>query len=455
MIYLKKYLFMGAYLNMRMYDLIEKKKRGDILTDSEIKFMIDGYVTGEIPDYQMSAMLMAIYFNGMNDHEITELTKVMANSGDMIDLSAIDGKKVDKHSTGGVGDKTTLIAAPIVAACGGKVAKMSGRGLGHTGGTIDKLESIPGYRTVLNRQEFFDTVNQCGLSLIGQSGNLAPADKKLYALRDVTATVDSIPLIASSIMSKKLAAGSDCILLDVKTGSGAFMKSLDDSIKLAETMVAIGEGADRRTVALITDMDTPLGFAIGNSLEVIESMEVLKGQGPADLTEVSLQLAANMLYLCDKGTLDECRKLAEKSIENNSAFESFCKMVSAQGGDDSVLRDYDKFPKAPYSKQIIADKDGYIIKMNAESIGVTSVILGAGRETKESDIDFSAGLIIHKKYGDEVKVGDNLATLYTSKEISLDEAEKLYRKAIEIGNTKPEKKPLIYARVELGKVEKY
>ena len=440
---------------MRMYDLIEKKKRKQILTDEELKFMVDGYVAGEIPDYQMSAMLMAIWFNGMNDHEITELTKVMAHSGDMIDLSAIDGKKVDKHSTGGVGDKTTLIVAPIVAACGGKVAKMSGRGLGYTGGTIDKLESIPGYRTVLSRQEFFDTVNKCGLSLIGQSGNLAPADKKLYALRDVTTTVDSIPLIASSIMSKKLAAGSDCILLDVKTGSGAFMKSLDDSIKLAQTMVAIGEGAGRRTVALITDMDTPLGFAIGNSLEVIESMEVLKGQGPADLTEVSLQLAANMLYLCDKGTLDECRKLAEKSIENNSAFESFCKMVTAQGGDDSVLRDYDKFPKAPYSKNIIADKNGYITKMNAESIGVTSVILGAGRETKESVIDFSAGLIIHKKYGDEVKFGDNLATLYTSKENSLEEAEKLYRKAIEIGNTKPDKKPLIYARVEIGKVEKY
>ena len=259
----------------------------------------------------------------MTDNEITELTKVMAHSGDMIDLSEIPGKKVDKHSTGGVGDKTTLIVAPIVAACGGKVAKMSGRGLGHTGGTIDKLEAIPGYRTVLSREEFFNTVNECGLSLIGQSGNLAPADKKLYALRDVTATVDSIPLIASSIMSKKLAAGSDCILLDVKTGSGAFMKTLDDSIKLAETMVAIGEGAGRRTVALITDMDTPLGFGIGNSLEVIESMDVLKGRGPTDLTEVSLQLAANMLYLVGKGTLEECRKLAEKSIEDGTAFERF------------------------------------------------------------------------------------------------------------------------------------
>ena len=440
---------------MRMYDLIEKKKRGEILTDAEIKFMVDGYVGGEIPDYQMSAMLMAIYFNGMNDHEITELTKVMAHSGDMIDLSAIAGKTVDKHSTGGVGDKTTLIVAPIVAACGGKVAKMSGRGLGHTGGTIDKLESIPGYRTVLSREEFFNTVNNCGLSLIGQSGNLAPADKKLYALRDVTATVDSIPLIASSIMSKKLAAGSDCILLDVKTGSGAFMKTLDDSIKLAETMVAIGEGAGRRTVALITDMDTPLGFGIGNSLEVIESMEVLKGKGPKDLTEVSLQLAANMLYLCEKGTLDECRKLSEKSVADGSAFELFCKMVKTQGGDDSVLRDYDKFPKAPYQREILADSDGFITGMNAESIGVTSVILGAGRETKESDIDFSAGLVIHKKFGDSVKAGDSLVTLYTSKEQSLNDAEKRYRKAVVIGNNQPKSKPLVFARVELGKVEKF
>ena len=440
---------------MRMYDLIEKKKRNEILTDAEIKFMVDGYVAGEVPDYQMSAMLMVIWFNGMTDHEITELTKVMAHSGDMIDLSAIEGKKVDKHSTGGVGDKTTLIVAPIVAACGGKVAKMSGRGLGHTGGTIDKLEAIPGYRTVLSREEFFNTVNECGLSLIGQSGNLAPADKKLYALRDVTATVDCIPLISSSIMSKKLAAGSDCILLDVKTGSGAFMKTLDDSIKLAETMVAIGEGAGRRTVALITDMDTPLGFGIGNSLEVIESMDVLKGRGPADLTEVSLQLAANMLYLVGKGTLEKCRKLAEKSIEDGTAFERFCKMVKAQGGDDSVLRDYDKFTKAPYQREVIAKTDGFITKMNAEAIGVTSVVLGAGRETKESDIDFSAGLVIHKKFGDAVKAGESLVTLYTSKESSLDEAEKRYLAAIEISNTQPAQKPLVYARVELGKIDKY
>ncbi|SFT81925.1 pyrimidine-nucleoside phosphorylase [Selenomonas sp. GACV-9] len=440
---------------MRMYDLITKKKHGEVLTDEEIQFMITGYVNGEIPDYQMSAMTMAIWFNGMNDHEITELTKVMAQSGDMIDLSAIAGKKVDKHSTGGVGDKTTLIVAPIVAACGGKVAKMSGRGLGHTGGTVDKLEAIPGYRTVLNRKEFFDTVNKCGMSLIGQSGNLAPADKKLYALRDVTATVDSIPLIASSIMSKKLAAGSDCILLDVKTGSGAFMKTLDDSIKLAQTMVAIGEGAGRRTVALITDMDTPLGFGIGNSLEVMESMDVLKGHGPADLTEVSLQLAENMLYLVGKGTIEECRAMAEKAIADGSAFETFCTMVREQGGDDSVLRDYEKFAQAPYKQEILAERDGFITKMNAEQIGETSVILGAGRETKDSDIDFSAGLVLHKKYGDAVKKGDSLVTLYTSKEESLKGAERLYREAVVIGDTQPEKEPLVYARVEKDKVEKY
>lgn len=440
---------------MRMYDLITKKKHGEALTDAEIQYMITGYVNGEIPDYQVSAMLMAIYFNGMNDHEIIELTKTMAKSGDMIDLSAIAGKKVDKHSTGGVGDKTTLIVAPIVAACGGRVAKMSGRGLGHTGGTVDKLESIPGYQTSLDRQEFFDIVNKCGLSVIGQSGNLAPADKKLYALRDVTATVDSIPLIASSIMSKKLAAGSDCILLDVKTGSGAFMKTLDDSIKLAQTMVAIGEGAGRRTVALITDMNTPLGYGIGNSIEVMESMDVLKGQGPSDLTEVSLQLASNMLYLVGKGTPEECRELAEKAIADGSAFEAFCAMVRAQGGDDSVLRDYTKFAQAPYKLDVIAEADGFITKMNAEEIGETSVVLGAGRETKESAIDFSAGLVLHKKFGDAVKKGDVLVTLYTSKQEALAAAEKMYREATVIGTEQPEKEPLVYARVEKDKVEKY
>ena len=440
---------------MRMYDLIAKKKHGESLTDAEISYMIGGYVKGNIADYQMSVMLMAIWFRGMSDHEITKMTQVMAESGDMIDLSSIEGKKVDKHSTGGVGDKTTLIVTPIVASCGGKIAKMSGRGLGHTGGTVDKLEAIPGYRTVLSREEFLGTVKKCGASLIGQSGNLAPADKKLYALRDVTATVDSIPLIASSIMSKKLAAGSDCILLDVKTGSGAFMKTLDDSIKLAQTMVAIGEGAGRHTVALITDMDTPLGCGVGNSIEVAESMDVLKGVGPADLTEVSLQLAANMLYLVGKGSLDECRTMAEKAVTDGSAFENFCVMVKEQGGDDSVLRDTRKFPQAPYCEVVKADDDGFITHMDAEKIGITSMVLGAGRETKESDIDFAAGLIIHKKYGEAVSKGDSLVTLYTSRQDKLPEAEKLYREAILVGKEEPKKKPLIFARVEKDGVEKF
>ena len=440
---------------MRMYDLITKKKHGEALTKGEIRFIVDGYVRGEIPDYQMSALLMAIWFRGMTDEETTELTLCMARSGDMIDLSAIPGKKVDKHSTGGVGDKTTLIVTPIVAACGGKVAKMSGRGLGHTGGTVDKLESIPGYRTVLGRGEFFDVVNKCGLSIIGQSGNLATADKKLYALRDVTATVDSIPLIASSIMSKKLAAGSDCIVLDVKTGSGAFMKTLDDSIKLAQAMVAIGEGAGRHTVAFITDMDTPLGCSIGNGLEVMEAMDVLKGQGPEDLREVSLQLAEAMLYVIGKGTPEECRKLAEQAVADGSAFEAFCSMVRAQGGDDSVLRDYSQFPQAPYKREVLAETDGFITNMNAEGVGVASVVLGAGRETKDSGIDFSAGLVLHKKKGEAVRRGESLVTLYTSREKMLDEAERMYREAVQIGSEQPEKKPLVYARVEKDTVERY
>ncbi len=440
---------------MRIFDIITKKKHGCVLTDAEIEYMINKFVSGEIADYQMSAMLMAIWFKGMNDHELSVLTQVMAKSGDMIDLSSIKGKKVDKHSTGGVGDKTTLVIGPIVAACGGKVAKMSGRGLGHTGGTIDKMESIPGMRTSLSKEEFFDTVNKVGVSVIGQTGNLAPADKKMYALRDVTATVDSIPLIASSIMSKKLAAGSDCILLDVKTGSGAFMKTLDDSIELAQKMVAIGEHAGRKMAAIITDMDVPLGNAIGNSLEVIEVVNTLRGNGPKDLTEICLQLAANMLYLTEAGSLDECREMAQKAINDGSALNKFIAMVDAQGGDVAVLHDTDKFARAPYSKDVLADKDGYIVKMNAEECGVASVVLGAGRETKDSPIDFSAGIIINKKYGEYVKKGDSLATLYTSKKESLPQAEKMYKEAIEIGAQEPKKMPLIFARIEKDKVEKF
>ena len=331
---------------MRMYDIIAKKRDGGELTEEEIKFFIRGYVAGEIPDYQASALLMAIYFKGMTAKETAQLTMSMANSGETVDLSSIDGIKVDKHSTGGVGDKTTLIVAPIVASLGVRVAKMSGRGLGHTGGTIDKLESIPGMQTSIDREEFFSIVRKVGVSVIGQSGNLVPADKKLYALRDVTATIDSIPLIASSIMSKKIAAGSDCILLDVKTGSGAFMKTFDDSIRLAEAMVSIGEHVGRRTVALITDMDRPLGDAIGNSLEVCEACETLKGRGPNDLATVCTELAANMLYLAGKGTVGECRKAAADQMKNGAGFAKLKEMVAAQGGDTAVLDDYAKFQQA-------------------------------------------------------------------------------------------------------------
>ena len=331
---------------MRMYDIIAKKRDGGTLSRDEIAFAVNGYVAGSVPDYQMSALLMAIYLRGMTDEETAQLTEVMAHSGDMVDLSAISGVKADKHSTGGVGDKTTLVIAPIVAACGVKIAKMSGRGLGHTGGTIDKMESVPGTRTALTQEEFFRQVNEIGIAVIGQSGKIAVADKKMYALRDVTATVGCIPLIASSIMSKKLAAGSDAILLDVTVGSGAFMKNLEDAIELARLMVSIGTAHGRKVAALITDMDTPLGHSIGNSLEVAESMSVLRGKGPSDLTEVCLQLAANMLYLAGKGDLARCRAMAQAVIDDGSAFALCCKMFEAQGGDTAVLRDPERFRKA-------------------------------------------------------------------------------------------------------------
>ena len=367
---------------MRMYDLIMKKRNGEALTKEEIQYMITEYVDGKIPDYQMSAFLMAVYFKGMNEEETLAMTQAVAHSGDMVDLSGIEGMKVDKHSTGGVGDKTTLVIAPIVASCGVKVAKMSGRGLGHTGGTVDKMEAIPGMRTALDREEFFDVVNKTGLSVIGQSGNLAPADKKLYALRDVTATVDSIPLIAVSIMSKKLAAGNDGILLDVKTGSGAFMKTVEDSIALAKEMVSIGENAGKKMAALITNMDIPLGHNIGNSLEVIEAVETLRGKGPADLTEVCLQLASNMLYLAGKGTEEECRALSENAIRSGAALERLVAMVEAQGGDSEVILNTDKFAKAPYVYEVKAEKDGYITHIDAEGCGIASAMLGAGRERR-------------------------------------------------------------------------
>lgn len=440
---------------MRMYDVIAKKRDGYELTREEIYEFIDGYVKGDIPDYQVSALLMAIYFKGMTESEILHLTTAMANSGDMVDLSAIDGITVDKHSTGGVGDKTTLIVAPIVAANGVKVAKMSGRGLGHTGGTVDKLESIPGYRTDLNQEEFFDVVKKTGLSVIGQSGNLTPADKKLYALRDVTATVESIPLIASSIMSKKLAAGSDCILLDVKTGSGAFMKTIEDSIKLAEEMVRLGENAGRRTCALITDMDVPLGKNIGNSLEVIEAVNTLKGDGPEDLTYEILHLAANMMELAGLGSEDECIEKAKKVIEDGSALRCLTEMVKAQGGDPSVIENTDNFVSAKYSYEVKCPKNGYISSMDTEGCGIASVMLGAGRETLDSPINMAAGIIIEKKTGDKVNEGDVLATLLCDDESLFEKAREKYLSSIEISDKEVKRNPLLYAKVSKDKTERF
>ena len=440
---------------MRMYDIIHKKRDGYELSEEEIKFIIDGYVKEEIPDYQMSALLMAIYFNSMTDREIGILTKEVAHSGDMVDLSAIEGIKVDKHSTGGVGDKTSLIIAPLVASLGVKVAKMSGRGLGHTGGTVDKMESIPGMKTSLESQEFIDIVNDIGVSLIGQTGNLAPADKKLYALRDVTATVDSIPLIAASIMSKKLAAGSDAILLDVKTGSGAFMKTIEDSIKLAQTMVAIGQHAGKNTMALITDMDIPLGNMIGISLEIKEVIDTLQGRGPEDLTEVSIELAANMLYLAEKAEIEECRKMARGAIDNGSAFDKFVELVKAQGGDLKVILNPEKFDQAKYEMEVRALKSGHISHIDTEKCGIASTILGAGRMKKEDDIDYAAGIELVKKIGDRVEEGDVLVKLYTNDEKLFENSSKLIEEAYVINDEKIVLSPLVLARVTKDSVERF
>ena len=440
---------------MRMYDVIAKKRDGGTLTREEIAFAVNGYVDGSVPDYQMSALLMAIYLRGMTDAETAVLTDVMARSGDMVDLSAIQGVKVDKHSTGGVGDKTTLVIAPIVAACGVRIAKMSGRGLGHTGGTIDKMEAVPGTRTALTQEEFFRQVNEIGISVIGQSGKIAVADKKMYALRDVTATVGCIPLIASSIMSKKLAAGSDAILLDVTMGNGAFMKNLEDATELARQMVAIGTANGRKVAALITDMDMPLGKNIGNSLEVAESMAVLQGKGPADLTEVCLQLAANMLVLAGRGDLSACRAMAEGVIRDGTAFVKCCQMFAAQGGDVSVLKDPSRFPKAKYSYELTARQTGYIVENDVEKIGNASVLLGAGRIKKEDSIDFAAGITMHKKLGDAVKAGESICTFYANDPALFAAAEEMYRGGLVIGPEKPGIPPLIYARVTAQGVERF
>ena len=433
---------------MRMVDLIENKKRGQVLTDEEIDWMISGYVRGEIPDYQMSAMLMAICFQGMTEEETVHLTIAMRDSGDRVDLSAIPGVKVDKHSTGGVGDKTTLIVAPIVAACGGRVAKMSGRGLGHTGGTIDKLESIPGFRTSLDREEFFRVVKTAGLAVIGQTGNMVPADKKLYALRDVTATVDCIPLIASSIMSKKLAAGSDAILLDVKTGSGAFMKTPEQAEKLAELMVKIGNMAGRRTEAVITNMDIPLGHAVGNALEVREAVQVLRGEGPADLTEVCRTLASRMLVLCGCAEEENAAEKVREAVRSGAALSALASMVKEQGGDPSVIADPEKLTIAPVVHELRAKQTGYLVHMDTEGIGLSSMLLGAGRSRKEDSLDHGAGIILVKKTGEYVEEGEVLARLYTSDESRIPTACERFLESLTCSSEKPEEATLVYRLVK-------
>lgn len=420
-----------------MYDIIDRKKNGEELTKSEIEYFVGGFTRGEIPDYQASALLMTIWFCGMNDRELADLTLSMAHSGDMINLDAVDGFTVDKHSTGGVGDKTTLIVAPAVAACGGKVAKMSGRGLGFTGGTIDKLESIPGFNTSVGEKEFIDNVNKIGLCIAGQTGEIAPADKKIYALRDVTATVDSIPLIASSIMSKKLAAGSKGIVLDVKCGSGAFMKTYEDAKLLAEKMTAIGQRAGRKTVALITNMDIPLGRAVGNALEVKEAVKILKNEQKDELYEVSVALAAHMLSLVNSKDIYECEKMIRLAIENGSALEKLKEAVGAQGGDISYTDDTSKFIEASVCIEYKAEKSGYINKIDAQKIGRASVLLGAGREKKDDVIDFGAGIYLCKKTGDEVREGDTVARLYTNKNEYADSALAVIKEAFDYSQKKP------------------
>lgn len=412
---------------MRMVDLIEKKRDGHELTTEEINFIIKSYTDGSIPDYQISALTMAIFFKGMTEQERADLTMAMVNSGDQIDLSKIQGIKVDKHSTGGVGDTTTLVLGPLVAAVGVPVAKMSGRGLGHTGGTIDKLESVKGFHVEIENSEFIELVNKNKLAVIGQSGNLTPADKKLYALRDVTATVDSIPLIASSIMSKKIAAGANAIVLDVKTGAGAFMKTLDDSRELAKAMVRIGNNVGRKTMAVISDMSQPLGYAIGNALEVKEAIDTLKGEGPEDLTELCLTLGSHMVLLAEKAkSLKEARMLLENAIENGTALEKLKIFLESQGGDSSVVDDPSKLPQAKYQFELEAKADGYVSEIVADEVGTAAMLLGAGRATKDSVIDLAVGLVLRKKIGDKVTKGESLVTLYSNFEDVSEIKEKLY-----------------------------
>lgn len=429
---------------MRMYDIIEKKRDGHPLTEEEIRFFVEGYTDGSIPDYQASALCMAIYFRGMNDQEISILTDAMAHSGDMLDLSRFGTLSADKHSTGGVGDKTSLIVMPIIAALGAKVAKMTGRGLGHTGGTVDKLESIPGYDVTLDSQTFMQQVEDIGISLIGQSGNMTPADKKLYALRDVTATVDSIPLITSSIMCKKLAAGAHNIVLDVKVGSGAFMKTVEDARELATKMTTIGRLCGRNIAAVLTNMNQPLGHNIGNALEVQEAVEVLNGGGPEDMKQVCLALASALASMVFQIPHEEAVQRAEEALVSGAAFQKMVEWIGRQGGDVRYLKDTSLFPKCSCVYEVKATESGYIQSMNAEQIGLCSVLLGAGRATKEESIDPAAGIILNKKIGAPVNKGDVLCTLYTNREAVIPTAEQQYIQAVRIGAEAPEEEPLIY-----------
>ncbi len=428
---------------MRAIDVIEKKRDGFKLNENEINFMVNGYTDGSIPDYQMSAFLMAIYLNGMDDNEASLLTKSMLNTGVVLDLSKIEGIKVDKHSTGGVGDKTTLVVAPIVASLGIKVAKMSGRGLGHTGGTIDKLESIPGYNVNLSDEKFINQVNEIGIAIVGASKSLAPADKKIYALRDVTATVSSIPLIASSIMSKKLAAGTDVIVLDVKVGSGAFMKNVDDALHLAKLMVEIGKSMDKKVIAMLTNMNDPLGLAVGNNLEVIEAIDTLNGNGPKDFLELCLVASAELIVAAGlANTTEEGIKLAKRQIDNKEALNKFAELVKYQSGDESYIYNPDKFEKAKFIEPVIAKEAGFVSSIDALAIGHASMILGAGRLTLDDKIDHKVGIVLNKKPGDKVEVGDTLAYIHSMNKDNT-EAYNIIINAYNMSNIKSEPKLII------------
>lgn len=429
---------------MRMYDIIIKKRNGEALSDEEIAYFIKGYTDGTIPDYQVSALLMAIYFQGMTERETATLTMEMAHSGDMLDLSAIKGKKADKHSTGGVGDKTSLVLTPLAASIGIPVAKMSGRGLGHTGGTIDKLESFPGFTTGISEEQFINNVNTIGIAIAGQTKNMAPADKKLYALRDVTGTVDSIPLIASSIMSKKLAAGADVIVLDVKTGSGAFMKTEEDSIKLAEEMVKIGNNVGRKTLAVISDMDEPLGYAVGNAIEVKEAIDTLNGHGPADLLELCLTIGSLMAIGTGKaGSTEEARRLLIEKLDDGSALKKFAEFVEAQGGDSAPVFNTELLPQASIVREVTSPVDGYVSHIESDRVGISAMKLGGGRETKESEIDLSVGILINKKVGDSVKKGEKIATLYANDNAKLEAALSELEQSYSYSQTPVERPELI------------